>query len=85
VIEFSKSWRSAADALIWMSFYAGFLASGRERIFFLQVIGRNAVILNISKYAEVETVLDTFLYRRPIFSRPFLDLWDEVVTAGLLL
>lgn len=77
IVEVSGSWYFTADVFIWISFHAGFLATGCQRRFFVGLIRRNAAKLGITSYAEVENILDVFLYRRSIFSRPFLDLWEE--------
>ncbi len=80
LVGFSVEWLAHADVLIWISFYAGFLATGSQRVFFLRLIGKSAQILGLKKYADVEVVLASFLYRRSIFCRLFVDVWEEVVS-----
>ena len=37
----------------------------------------------MTRFKDVEVVLDKFLYKRAVFCRPFLEVWEEVVNLNV--
>ncbi|KIW13570.1 hypothetical protein PV08_08758 [Exophiala spinifera] len=84
----SLDWQPAhPEALLWICFYTAFSATGSQRTRFVELIRRTCNVLRVRRFRDAEAVLDKFLYKRAVFCRPFLEVWEEVVylntTLGL--
>ena len=78
-VEMASCPASVHDMLLWVLFFAGFLAHGEQRQFFVGKIKEIVMSLELRSFAQVQRTLSLFLYRESVFSPVFLDLWEEVV------
>lgn len=52
---------------------------GSQREHFISLIRQTSSNLGVQRFAEIEAIFDKYLYKRAIFCRPFLEVWEEVV------